>query len=273
MYSMPSNYCPSPIRLMPACPMVPNSPMGGVQTFYITMPSDAAAMFFDPNLAAVQQQHQTMLIQHSAHQSSMPPFRHMQQHHSMMIGNNSTDSSMVHHPYPNGPSAFFMAAATAPSTSPDGGFFQQQMPSPLPFYMRPLSNNTHIPVSAPSPLTVITTSTTTVSNASSPPPSTATNATTQTSSSSNEPSNASDQSSTKRSSPIPCTLLVDDTHLKATRSVTSKAIATLTNKLMDLLRTCKISLNKSMDIFFMTIDFRYMVIACTRRINGDHLCR
>jgi len=53
MYSMPSNYCPSPIRLMPGCSLVPPSPMGGVQTFYITMPSDAAAaMFFDPNLAA-----------------------------------------------------------------------------------------------------------------------------------------------------------------------------------------------------------------------------
>ena len=92
MYSMPSNYCPSPIRLMPACPLVPTSPMTGVQTFYITMPSDAAAaMFFDPNLAAVQQQHQTIMMQHAAHQTSMSPYRHIQQHHQMIVGNNTTD--------------------------------------------------------------------------------------------------------------------------------------------------------------------------------------
>jgi hypothetical protein len=167
---MPSNYCPSPIRLMPACPMVPSSPMTGVQTFYITMPSDAAAMFFDPNLAAVQQQHQSMMMQHAAHQGPMSPYRHIQQqhhHHQMMIGNNGTDSSMGHHPFQNAPSAFFMAAATAPPASPGGAFFQQQLASPLPFYMRPTGqpinpnqmmpgkmvppSNAPVPVSARSP--------------------------------------------------------------------------------------------------------------------------
>ena len=250
MYSMPSNYCPSPIRLMPGCPLVPSSPMTGVQTFYITMPSDAAAMFFDPNLAAVQQQHQSMMMQHAAHQTSMSPFRHMQQHHQMMVGNSSTDSSMQHHPYQTAPSAFFMAA-TAPPASPGGAFFQQQLASPLPFYMRPngqtmnptqmmpgkmAPSTTTVPVSAPSPLTVITTSTATASNASSPPPSSVTNAT---SSSSNEPATSSNNSNTKRLSPIPCALLEDESISKAPRSVTSKAIATLTGKLTDLLRACK----------------------------------
>jgi hypothetical protein len=258
MYSMPSNYCPSPIRLMPACPLVPTSPMTGVQTFYITMPSDAAAaMFFDPNLAAVQQQHQTIMMQHAAHQTSMSPFRHMQQHHQMIVGNNSTDSSMSHHPYQTAPSAFFMAA-TAPPSSPGGAYFQQQLASPLPFYMRPNgqtinqtqmmpgkmgTSTTTVPVSAPSPLTVITTSTTTASNASSPPPSSTTNATTTTSSGSNEPAISSDGSNTKRLSPIPCALLEDEINTKPQRSVTSKAIATLTSKLTDLLRACKYFIN------------------------------
>ena len=259
---MPSNYCPSPIRLMPACPMVPSSPMTGVQTFYITMPSDAAAMFFDPNLAAVQQQHQTIMMQHAAHQGSMSPFRHMQQHHQMLMGNNSTDSSMPHHhPYQSGPSAFFMAAATGAQASTGGPFYQQPLPSPLPFYMRPAAGqtmnsnpmmpnkmvpptSTSAPVSAPSPLTVITTSTTTASNTSSPPRSTATNTTSATNSSSNEPAPSSDQSNTKRLSPIPCGLLEDETLLKPTRSVTSKAISTLTGKLADLLRACKFDTNK-----------------------------
>jgi len=258
MYSMPSNYCPSPIRLMPGCSLVPPSPMGGVQTFYITMPSDAAAaMFFDPNLAAVQQQHhQTIMMQHAAHQTSMSPYRHIQQHHQMIVGNNTTDSSMPHHPYQTAPSAYFMAA-TAPPASPGGAFFQQQMGSPLPFYMRPTGqtmNHTQmmpgkmgtttntVPVSAPSPLTVITTSTTSASNASSPPPSSTTNATTTTSSGSNELQHSSDNSNTKRLSPIPCTLLEDETMIKPMRSVTSKAIATLTGKLSDLLRACTWSL-------------------------------
>lgn len=257
MYSMPSNYCPSPIRLMPACPLVPSSPMTGVQTFYITMPSDAAAaMFFDPNLAAVQQ-HQTLMMQHAAHQTSMSPFRHIQQHHQMIVGNNNTDSSMPHHPFQAPPSAFFMAAATAPpAASPSGAFFQQQLASPLPFYMRPTgqtinqtqmmpgkmgTSTTTVPMSAPSPLTVITTSTTSASNASSPPPSSTTNATTTTatSSGSNEATSNSDHSNTKRLSPIPCTLLEDEALMKSSRSVTSKAIATLTGKLSDLLRACK----------------------------------
>lgn len=284
MYSMPSNYCPSPIRLMPACPLVPSSPMTGVQTFYITMPSDAAAaMFFDPNLAAVQQQHQTLMMQHAAHQTSMPPFRHMQQHHQMIMGNNTTDSSMPHHPYQTAPSAFFMAAS-APPQSPGGAFFQQQLASPLPFYMRPTGQTINqaqmmpgkmapptaapsVPVSAPSPLTVITTSTTSASNNSSPPPSSVTNATTATSSGSNEPATSSDNSSTKRLSPIPCALLEDETLIKAPRSVTSKAIATLTGKLADLLRACK--------SFFETTFtreknpfVRYMVIAHSRRTDG-----
>ncbi|CAF4747957.1 unnamed protein product [Rotaria sp. Silwood1] len=260
MYSMPSNYCPSPIRLMPACPLVPTSPMTGVQTFYITMPSDAAAaMFFDPNLAAVQQQHQTIMMQHAAHQTSMSPFRHIQQHHQMIVGNNNnnnTDSSIQHHPFQTTPSAFFMAA-TAPPASPGGAFFQQQLASPLPFYMRPngqtinqtqmmpgkmSTSSTTIPVSAPSPLTVITTSTTTTSNASSPPPSSATNATTGTNSSGNDLGMNSDGSNTKRLSPIPCTLLEDETIIKPPRSVTGKAIATLTGKLTDLLRACTWSL-------------------------------
>lgn len=257
---MPSNYCPSPIRLMPACPMVPSSPMTGVQTFYITMPSDAAAMFFDPNLAAVQQQHQTIMMQHAAHQGSMSPFRHIQQHHQMIVGNGGTENGMAHHhPYQTGPSAFFMAAATGPQPSSGGAFFQQPMPSPLPFYMRPTNQNLNanplmtskvappttnptVPVSAPSPLTVITTSTTTASNSSSPPRSTATNTTTATSSSSNEPAPSCDHSSTKRLSPIPCTLLEDEALLKPARSVTSKAISALTNKLNDLLRACTWSL-------------------------------
>lgn len=261
MYSMPSNYCPSPIRLMPACPLVPPSPMGGVQTFYITMPSEAAAaMFYDPNLAAVQQQHQTLMMQHAAHQNSMSPFRHIQQHHQMIVGNNSTDSSMGHHPYPTGPSAFFMAAATGPQASTGGAFFQQQLPSQLPFYMRPngqtinqtqmmpgkissANNTTSVPVSAPSPLTVITTSTTTASNASSPPPSSTTNATTTASSGSNDAQHSSDNNSnTKRLSPIPCALLEDEAMIKPVRSVTSKAISTLTGKLADLLRACTWSL-------------------------------
>lgn len=273
MYSMPSNYCPSPIRLMPACPMVPNSPMTGVQTFYITMPSDAAAMFFDPNLAAVQQQHQTaLMMQHAAHPSSISPFRHIQQHHQMIVGNNGNDGSMVHHPFQGAPSAFFMAAAAAataagppPPGSTGAAFFQQQLPSPLPFYMRPTGqslnpnpimtakmpsnpNSNVVPVSAPSPLTVITTSTATASNASSPPPSTATNAT---HSSGHEPSGSSDQSTGKRLSPIPCPLLEDEALLKSTRSVTSKAIATLTSKLLDLLRTCTWSLPIQEDLMEM----------------------
>lgn len=259
MYSMPSNYCPSPIRLMPACPLVPSSPMTGVQTFYITMPSEAAAaMFFDPSLAAVQQQHQTIMMQHAAHQSSMSPFRHLQQHHQILVGNNNntntnSDSSMQHHPFQTTPSAFFMAA-TAPPASPGGAFFQQQLASPLPFYMRPTGQTinqtqmmpgkmapsaatTTIPVSAPSPLTVITTSTAPPSNASSsPPPSTATNAT---HSSGNEVGSTSDNSNTKRLSPIPCTLLEEETIIKPPRSVTGKAIATLAGKLTDLLRACK----------------------------------
>jgi len=234
--------------------------MAGLQTFYITMPSDAAAaMFFDPNLAAVQQQHQSIMMQHAAHQAPMSPYRHVQQHHQMIVGNSATDSSMPHHPYQTAPSAFFMAAASAPPTSPGGAFFQQQLPSSLPFYMRQpgqtinqtqmmpgklgsTSNPTTIPVSAPSPLTVITTSTTTASNASSPPPSSTTNATTATSSGSNEPQNTSDNSNTKRLSPIPCTLLEDEAMIKPMRSVTSKAIATLTSKLSDLLRACTWSL-------------------------------
>lgn len=252
---MPSNYCPSPMRLMPACPLVPPSPMTGVQTFYITMPSDAAAaMFFDPNLAAVQQQHQTLMMQHAAHQTSMSPFRHMQQHHQMMVGNSATDSGMQHHPYQTAPSAFFMAA-TAPPSSPGGAFYQQQMPSPLPYYMRPngqtinptqmmpgkmAPSSSAVPTSAPSPLTVITTSTTTASNASSsPPPSSTTNGT---STSSNDAAISSDNSHTKRLSPIPCTLLEDETLIKPARSVTSKAIDTLTGKLSDLLRACTWSL-------------------------------
>jgi hypothetical protein len=101
------------------------------------------------------------------------------------------------------------------------------------------STNTTVPVSAPSPLTVITTSTTTASNASSPPPSSTTNATTATSSGSNEPATSSDNSNSKRLSPIPCALLEDETMIKPPRSVTSKAIATLTGKLADLLRACK----------------------------------
>jgi hypothetical protein len=254
---MPSNYCPSPIRLMPACPLVPTSPMTGLQTFYITMPSDAAAaMFFDPNLAAVQQQHhhQTIMMQHAAHQAPMSPYRHIQQHHQMMIGNNGADSPMQHHPFQNAPSAFFMSAA-APPSSPGGAFFQQQLASPLPFYMRPttqtmnqpqmmpgkMTTSTSVPVSAPSPLTVITTSTTTASNASSSPPASS-SATNATSSSSNEPAFSSDNSNTKRLSPIPCALLEDETMVKQTRSVTSKAIATLTGKLTDLLRACTWSL-------------------------------
>ncbi|CAF3365788.1 unnamed protein product [Rotaria socialis] len=256
MYSMPSNYCPSPIRLMPACPMVPSSPMTGVQTFYITMPSDAAAaMFFDPNLAAVQQQHQSLMMQHAAHQSSMSPYRHLQQHHQMLVGNNTnnSDSSMQHHPFQTTPSAFFMAA-TAPPTSPGGAFFQQQLASPLPFYMRPngqtisqaqmmpgkmAPSTSTMPVSAPSPLTVITTSTATTSNASSPPPSSTTNAT---HSSGNDLGSTSDNSNTKRLSPIPCALLEDDTMIKPSRSVTGKAIASLASKLSDLLRACTWSL-------------------------------
>ena len=267
MYSMPSNYCPSPIRLMPACPMVPSSPMTGVQTFYITMPSDAAAMFFDPNLAAVQQQHQSMMMQHAAHQGPMSPFRHIQQqhhHHQMMIGNSATDSPMGHHPYQNAPSAFFMAAASAPPASPGGAYFQQQLASPLPFYMRPTGQTINpnqmmpgkmpppsqatAPVSAPSPLTVITTSTTTASNASSPPRSTATSVTTGTNSSGNEPTSSSDHSHTKRSSPIRCALGEDDTPIKQTCSVTGKAIATLTGKLADLLRTCKFDCHRSTSV-------------------------
>lgn len=257
MYSMPSNYCPSPIRLMPGCPMVPSSPMTGLQTFYITMPSDAAAaMFFDPNLAAVQQ-HQTLMMQHAAHQTSMPPYRHIQQHHQMIVGNNSTDSSMPHHSFQAPPSAFFMAAS-APPSSPGGAFFQQQLASPLPFYMRPNgqtinqtqmmpgkmgTSTTTVPMSAPSPLTVITTSTASASNASSPPPSSTTYATiTTTSSGSNEQAINSDNSNTKRLSPIPCTLLEDEAMIKPQRSVTSKAITTLTGKLTDLLRACKYSL-------------------------------
>ena len=99
------------------------------------------------------------------------------------------------------------------------------------------TSTTTLPVSAPSPLTVITTSTATASNASSsPPPSSTTNGT---SSSGNEPGISSDNSNTKRLSPIPCALLEDETILKPPRSVTSKAIATLTGKLSDLLRACK----------------------------------
>lgn len=252
---MPSNYCPSPIRLMPACSMVPSSPMTGVQTFYITMPSDAAAaMFFDPNLAAVQQQHQTLMMQHAAHQTPMSPFRHLQQHHQMVVGNNNSDSSSQHHAYQTAPSAFFVAA-TAPPGSPGGAFFQQQLASPLPFYMRPngqtlnqahimpgkmVPSSTTLPPSAPSPLTVITTSTTTTSNASSPPPSSATNLTTGTNSSGNDLGSSSENS--KRLSPIPCTLLEDETIIKPPRSVTGKAIATLASKLSDLLRACTWSL-------------------------------
>ena len=262
---------------MPTCPMVPSSPMTGVQTFYITMPSDAAAMFFDPNLAAVQQQHQSLMMQHAAHQGPMSPFRHIQQqhhHHQMMIGNNAPDSSMAHHPFQNAPSAFFMAAASAPPASPGGAFFQQQLASPLPFYMRPPPqtinpnqmmpgkmappSNTTVPVSAPSPLTVITTSTSTASNASSPPRSTATNATTGTNSSGNEPASSSEHSQTKRLSPIPCTLLEDEALLKQTRSVTSKAIATLTGKLTDLLRACKYHRS--------SIDFTHPLHTCSRHL-------
>jgi hypothetical protein len=246
--------------------MVPTSPMTGVQTFYITMPSDtAAAMFFDPNLAAVQQQHQTLMMQHAAHQTSMSPYRHMQQHHQMMVGNNTTDSSMSHHPFQTAPSAFFMAA-TAPPSSPGGAYFQQQLASPLPFYMRPNgqtmnqapmmpgkmgTSTTTVPVSAPSPLTVITTNTTTASNASSTPPSSTTNGTTTTSSGSNEPANSSDNSNTKRLSPIPCALLEDEAMIKPQRSVTSKAIATLTGKLTDLLRACKFFINLHDQSYFV----------------------
>lgn len=267
---MPSNYCPSPIRLMPACPLVPSSPMTGVQTFYITMPSDAAAaMFFDPNLAAVQQQHQTLMMQHAAHQTSMSPYRHIQQHHQMIVGNNNSDSSAQHHPFQTTPSAFFMAA-TAPPASPGGAFFQQQLASPLPFYMRPngqtlnqaqmmpgkmAASTATMPVSAPSPLTVITTSTATTSNASSPPPSSSvTNATTGTHSSGNDLGSSSDNSHSKRLSPIPCTLLEDETIIKQPRSVTGKAIATLASKLTDLLRACKYFVY-SLTLFTIKSDF------------------
>ena len=261
MYSMPSNYCPSPIRLMPACPLVPSSPMSGVQTFYITMPSDAAAMFFDPSMAAVQQQHQNLMMQHAAHQGPMSPYRHIQQHHQMIVGSNGPDSSMSHHPFQGAPSGFFMAAS-APPSSPGGAYYQQQLGSPLPFYMRPATQainqsqmmpgkmvqapppppppptatTMNVPVSAPSPLTVITTS---ASNTSSPPALSATNTTSGANSSGHEPATSSNSSNSKHVSPIPCALLEDDALLKPPRSVTSKAIGTLTSKLTDLLRACQ----------------------------------
>jgi hypothetical protein len=117
------------------------------------------------------------------------------------------------------------------------------------------TSTTSVPVSAPSPLTVITTSTTTASNSSSPPPSLATNTTTATSSSSNEPAFSSDNSHTKRLSPIPCALLEDETIIKPPRSVTSKAIATLTGKLSDLLRACKY-----LQIFFLLKFYERLLI-------------
>lgn len=226
------------------------------------MPSDAAAMFFDPSMAAVQQQHQNLMMQHAAHQGPMSPYRHIQQHHQMIVGSNGPDSSMSHHPFQGAPSAFFMAAS-APPSSPGGGYYQQQLGSPLPFYMRPtaqaINHNqmmpgkmisqppppplqtaaTAVPVSAPSPLTVITTS---ASNTSSPPALSTTNTTSGANSSGNEPATSSNSSNSKRVSPIPCALLEDEALLKLPRSVTSKAIATLTNKLTDLLRACTWSL-------------------------------
>jgi hypothetical protein len=270
---------------MPACPLVPSSPMTGLQTFYITMPSDAAAaMFFDPNLAAVQQQHhhQSLMMQHAAHQAPMSPYRHIQQHHQMIVGGNGPDPGIQHHPFQTAPSAYFMAAAPGPPSSPGGAFFQQQLASPLPYYMRPSAqtmNQTQmmpnkmgtstttttasVPVSAPSPLTVITTSTTASSNASSSPPSSTTNAT---SSNSNEPATSSASSHTKRLSPIPCTLLEDENMIKPARSVTSKAIATLTGKLTDLLRACKYLSSCFSDE--CNRFFRHMVIADSRGTNG-----
>lgn len=257
MHSMRSNYGSSPMRLMPGCQFIPTSPMTGLRTILITVPSETAAtMMYDQNLAAVQQ-HQTMMMQHAAHQTSMSPYHHIQQHHQMIVGNNSTDSVMQHHPYQPMPSAFYMAG-TAPPVSPGPAFYPQQLASPIPFYMHPngqTMNQTQmmpgkmapsatatVPMSAPSPLTVITTSTTTASNASLSPPSSAINAMTATSSSSNEPAISSDSSNTKRLSPIPCALLEDETLMKLPRSVTSKAIATLTGKLGDLLRACTWSL-------------------------------